>query len=117
MKIELSTLEMQALSAAIVAEAMKMLAPRLDALEKALLQRALPSPDLKVQATSATSPTPFKSAILNRKEIKVLTNLGNTTLWRLEKEGRFPSKVQLSNGRVGWKRDDVMEWIETREAA
>jgi len=117
MKIELSALEIQVLSAAIVAEAMKTLTPRLDALEKALQQRTLALPEPKAQASSTITPTALKSAYLNRKDIKLLTNLGSTTLWRLEKEGRFPGKVQLSSGRVAWKRSDVMEWIETREAA
>ena len=45
------------------------------------------------------------------------TGLSDTTLWRLEKEGKFPKRVKLTNKIVGWYEDEVDAWIESREVA
>ena len=117
MKIELNHQEIKALSAAIAEEALKTLAPKLEALEKALLQRPLALPQPKPQASQGTNTIPLGKALLNRKELKILTGLGDTTLWRLGKAGNFPAKVQLSSGRVGWRHAEVMVWIESRNSS
>jgi len=120
MKVELSTLEMQAFATAIVAEAMKTLAPRLDALESALLQRALPSPEPKAQARQEVSP--FKPAkprrdMLRRGDLQEITGLSPSTIARLENKGQFPARVQLSTKRVGWPLAEVERWVEQRQVA
>ncbi|MGH8591436.1 MAG: helix-turn-helix transcriptional regulator [Gammaproteobacteria bacterium] len=56
-------------------------------------------------------------AILNARQVKELTGLSRTTIWRLERSGGFPHRVQLSPSRVGWSRDEVGMWMETRKAA
>ena len=96
---------------------MKTLAPRLEALEKALFQRPLALPEQKPHANQDFTPKSLQSDVLKRNDVKTLTGLGGTTLWRLENEGKFPSKIKLSNGRVGWRRTEVTDWIETRVAA
>ena len=55
--------------------------------------------------------------ILRTKEVQGQTKLGRTTIWRLEREGRFPKRVQLSDRRVGWKASDVEEWVRSRPDA
>jgi prophage regulatory protein len=37
-------------------------------------------------------------------------------IWRLEKAGRFPARIHLGPGRVGWSLCEVSEWIEARKA-
>ena len=42
-----------------------------------------------------------------------------TQLWRLEKEGRFPRRVSLTenpNGKHGWVESEIDEWIKDRIA-
>ena len=56
-------------------------------------------------------------AILNARQVKELTGLSRTTIWRLERSGCFPHRVQLSLSRVGWSREEVGVWMETRKAA
>lgn len=55
--------------------------------------------------------------ILRTKEVQGQTKLGRTTIWRLEREGRFPKRVQLSDRRVGWKASDVEAWVQSRPDA
>ena len=53
-------------------------------------------------------------AILSRSDVQRLTNLGHTQLWKLEKSGEFPKRIRLSALRVGWRSDQVRDWILSR---
>lgn len=39
------------------------------------------------------------------------TTLFRTTLWRLMRAKRFPASVQLSPGRVAWRRSSILNWM------
>lgn len=54
---------------------------------------------------SNTSPPPDK--IIRSKEVQALTGLSRTTIWRLEREGKFPARVPLTASNVGWRLTDV----------
>jgi len=43
-----------------------------------------------------------------------ICGLSSTTIWREEKIGRFPSRIQLSTRRVGWFADEIEAWMESR---
>lgn len=43
------------------------------------------------------------------------TNLSRSTAWRLEKEGKFPKRRQISAKAVGWLQSEVEAWIESRK--
>lgn len=53
---------------------------------------------------------------LKRAEVVALVGLGYSTIWRLEREGKFPARRKLSAGRVGWVRAEVDRWAEDRDA-
>ena len=52
--------------------------------------------------------------ILSPKEVVKRTGLSRVTLWRLEKSGQFPKRVNLTEARVGWAEEEIDEWIESR---
>ena len=54
---------------------------------------------------------------LKRSEMLKIVGLGYTTCWRLEREGKFPARKQLSVGRVGWLASEVEEWAKGRTLA
>lgn len=56
-------------------------------------------------------------AIYRQKTLLQKVQLSDTTIWRLEKAGKFPKRRQLSPGRVGWLASEVDAWIESRETA
>ncbi len=56
-----------------------------------------------------------KKEILSAKEVIHKISLSRTTIWRMEIRGDFPRRIILSPGRVGWKADEIEEWIETRQ--
>lgn len=52
--------------------------------------------------------------LIGKKSTKDKTGLSDSTIWREEREGRFPQRVQISPNRVGWYEDEINDWIESR---
>ena len=52
--------------------------------------------------------------IIDKKEVREATGLSNVTVWRMERSGDFPKRVQLSSNRTGWFADEVEAWQNTR---
>ena len=52
--------------------------------------------------------------ILSKKDVRQLVLYSPAHIDRLEKAGRFPRRVQLGPGRVGWVEDEVNDWIAHR---
>lgn len=51
---------------------------------------------------------------LRVKEIQEITGLSKTTIWRLEKCGKFPKRHKISSSAVGWLESEIEKWIEQR---
>ena len=43
--------------------------------------------------------------------------LGKTAVYAAIRRGDFPKPIQLSARAVGWRRDEVAEWISSRSRA
>jgi len=52
--------------------------------------------------------------MLKKKEVIDLTGLSDPTIWRRERAGDFPQRIQLSPNRVGWFEDEIEAWQESR---
>jgi len=49
--------------------------------------------------------------------VQQVSGLSRTTAWRLEKEGKFPCRRQLSANAVGWLKTEIEAWILSRTEA
>ena len=49
--------------------------------------------------------------------LMAFTGMGYTSLFKLEREGKFPARRQLSPGRVAWIKAEVEAWMESAPAA
>lgn len=47
-------------------------------------------------------------------EVKGMTRLSRSTVWRMQKVGEFPASVQVSRGRVGWRESELTAWKRAR---
>lgn len=56
-------------------------------------------------------------SILNIAEVSRLTTLARATIYRLEKAGLFPRRIQISDNKVGWLLDEIVDWLLTRPRA
>jgi prophage regulatory protein len=53
-----------------------------------------------------------KSKLMKLNEVLSDTKMGKTKLYRLIKQGRFPSQLQHGDGSVVWARLHVEAWID-----
>jgi prophage regulatory protein len=53
-------------------------------------------------------------AILRKPAVRDRVGLSDAQIWRLEKAGKFPARLQISANAVGWYSDEIDAWIEAR---
>ncbi len=54
--------------------------------------------------------------IITGRELREMVRYSLMQIWRLERDGRFPKRIKLGPGRVGWSLREVQEWIADRKA-
>lgn len=52
--------------------------------------------------------------ILRMPDVRRKTGLSKSRIYRLEREGRFPARVELGPNSVGWYENEVDEWNSAR---
>lgn len=51
---------------------------------------------------------------LRLAEVRKITGLSRSTIYRLQAEGRFPQSIRISIRAVGWIEHEVEAWIAQR---
>lgn len=51
--------------------------------------------------------------IMRLNEVKKVTGLSKTTIYRYEKQGRFPARVHLGVRSIGWFEDDIQGFLKS----
>jgi prophage regulatory protein len=57
------------------------------------------------------------TAIIRQPEVSSRTGYSRPSLYRLEKEGRFPRRVKLGDRAAGWVAGEIEAWVQARIAA
>lgn len=52
--------------------------------------------------------------ILKLPEVKSITSLSRSSVYRLITQGSFPKQIKLSERSSGWARSDVEKWLADR---
>ena len=52
--------------------------------------------------------------ILKTNEVVKIIGLSKVTIWRMERSGTFPKRINLSDRRVGWIESEIFEWLDSR---
>jgi prophage regulatory protein len=60
--------------------------------------------------TTIANPT----RVITAKELSNRVPYSPVQIWRLEKTGDFPRRIQLGPNRVGWVEEEVEAWLRTR---
>ena len=55
--------------------------------------------------------------ILRWKEVHEKVRLSRTTVWRFERQGLFPRRIQIGPNSVGWVDTHIDEWVMSRPVA
>lgn len=53
---------------------------------------------------------------LRLPEVVAAVGLGKTTIYNMEKGGRFPARRLIGPGSMGWLESEVLEWMRSRPA-
>ena len=67
---------------------------------------------LETNSRMASSTVPLR--LLRFGEVRQRTGLSRSTIWRLERSGSFPKRIQVSVNVVAWREDEVSEWITSK---
>lgn len=68
-------------------------------------------------AQQADADTPSNShgtkedRLILQDEVQRLVPVSKPTLWRWERDGKFPQRIKLSRNLVAWRRSEILEWI------
>jgi prophage regulatory protein len=60
---------------------------------------------------------PVSDAMLRMQEVKALTGLSRSTIWRMVKGGDFPSPIPIGKRARGWPSGDIARWRSDRANA
>lgn len=52
---------------------------------------------------------------LREREVRNITGLSRTTRWRMEREGGFPKRRQISPGAVAHLESEIQAWVAERQ--
>ena len=55
--------------------------------------------------------------VIRKPELLNAIGLSDPTVWRLERQGRFPKRIRLGGSSVGWIESEVQAWLEMKKAA
>lgn len=57
------------------------------------------------------------AGLLRMPEVRRLTGLSRSSIYRLEALSRFPARIRLSERAAAWRADEVSAWLESRPRA
>lgn len=49
--------------------------------------------------------------LIKLSEVKAMTGLAETTIWRYEKDGHFPRRRQIGPNRTAWLLSEIEDWV------
>lgn len=59
----------------------------------------------------------FIDIYIRRSEVEKLVGLSGPTLYRLEKEGKFPARRKVGKRAVAWLQSEIINWQVSRECS
>lgn len=54
--------------------------------------------------------------IIKRPAVEAATGLSRSSIYRLAAAGQFPKPIPIGPRAVGWRADEIAEWVELRTA-
>lgn len=57
-----------------------------------------------------------KNRLLSFHQVQPRVQLSRVTIWRWEKEGKFPKHIKLGRS-IRWRESDIQAWIDGLQAA
>ena len=61
--------------------------------------------------------TTGEAVIIKLPEVLALTKISKSTLYRFMESGDFPRPIRLGKRARAWRKEEILEWIDSRTAA
>ena len=58
-----------------------------------------------------------KFNVLRRKQLEKQLNLSRSSIYKMIADGTFPKPIKLGRRAVGWRAEDVQEWLDNLQEA
>lgn len=58
-----------------------------------------------------------RQRIIRKPELLNMIGLSDPTIWRMEKDGKFPKRLRLGGNSCGWLESEISGWLTERAAA
>ena len=55
--------------------------------------------------------------VLRRKQLENQLNLSRSSIYKMIADGTFPKPIKLGRRAVGWRAEDVQEWLDNLQEA
>lgn len=52
--------------------------------------------------------------VVRKPELWNMIGVSDATIWRMEKAGKFPKRVQIGGNSVGWFLSEITRWLEQK---
>ncbi len=56
----------------------------------------------------------MQDKIYRRPDVEALVGLSRSTIYAMIADGSFPKPIKLGKRAVGWRRSDVLAWLDNR---
>jgi prophage regulatory protein len=66
-------------------------------------------------AATAAADKPTTARIIRKPELRKRVPYSDTTIWRKERDGKFPRRIELGPNAVGWLESEIDAWIASRK--
>jgi len=53
--------------------------------------------------------------LIRFSEVRQICGLSRSSLWRLQKENKFPQSKKISARACAWSLAEILDWIETKK--
>ena len=50
--------------------------------------------------------------VVRFNELRTITGLSRSSIWRLQRNNSFPNSIRISKGACGWLLSDILTWLE-----
>lgn len=54
--------------------------------------------------------------VIRKPELFKKIGLSDVTIWRMEKAGKFPKRINLGTNSVGWLDSEIQDWFAKKAA-
>ena len=55
--------------------------------------------------------------LIRKPELLSIIGLSDSSIWRMEKAGKFPGRIQLGGNSVAWFESEILDWLKDKAAA